>query len=61
MAGGLNLSQLTAWRAEAQPDERQCLVLFGVSPETLQRIEAGEVEPADDIAERIGRFLENEQ
>lgn len=54
----LNIAALARWRAEAWPDEARCIALFGVGPATLQRIEAGEVEPGDDLAERIGRFLE---
>lgn len=44
---------LASWRAEARPDEIQCRLLFGVGPEVLERIEAGEVEPEPDIAARI--------
>lgn len=52
---------LAMWRAGEQPDEIQCLRLFGVGPETLQRIESGEVEPEPDVAERIARFLDQSQ
>lgn len=45
--------QLAAWRAEVQPEPWQCVLLFGVGPDTLERIEAGEVEPEADVAERI--------
>jgi hypothetical protein len=51
----LNLAELAAWRAEAMPDAEQCLLLFGVGPEVLERIERGEVLPSTDVAERIGR------
>lgn len=62
--GGINLAKLTAWRADARPDEARCLSLFGVGPGTLERIEAGEIELGDEdlgaeLAERIGRFLDS--
>jgi transcriptional regulator with XRE-family HTH domain len=37
--------------------EEDCLVWFGVGMATLERIEAGEVEPGAELEARIARFL----
>lgn len=51
-------AELATWRAQAERTEGQCMSLFGIGRETLQRIESGEVEPEPDVAARIGRFLD---
>ncbi|HEV2746631.1 MAG TPA: hypothetical protein VGW34_04960 [Allosphingosinicella sp.] len=51
-------ARLAAWRAGRAHDEANCRALFGASPELLQRIESGEVEPCDALAERIGRIVD---
>ena len=38
-------------------DDEQAQILFGVGLATIERIEAGEVEPDGDVAARIDRFL----
>lgn len=46
-------AQLATWRARTGPSEEQCLALFGIGRETLQRIESAEIEPEPEIIERI--------
>lgn len=43
----------------AQPlDEHESLIHFGVGLATIERVEAGEIEPSDELAARIDRFIE---
>jgi hypothetical protein len=49
--------ELSRCRAAAALDEEACLAWFGVGLATLERIEAGEVEPSEEIARRLDLFL----
>lgn len=51
-------ADLARARAAVSLSEDSCLVWLGVGLATLERIESGEVEPSDDTAERIDRFLQ---
>lgn len=56
-AGRSLRADLAHWRAGRALDDAACLVLFGVCGDTLQRIEAGDVDPEPELAERIGRVI----
>lgn len=49
--------ELARCRASAWLDEAGCIAWFGVGRSTIDRIERGEVEPGDEVAQRIDRFL----
>jgi transcriptional regulator with XRE-family HTH domain len=51
------VGELARCRAFHGLSEADCLVWFGVGPATLERIESGEVEPSDELEQRIARFL----
>ncbi len=48
---------LASWRALAAPDDDRCVQLFGIGLATIERIEAGDVLPEDDIAARIASVV----
>lgn len=52
------VAELSRCRAEAGLSEEDSLIWFGVGRATIERIEAGEVEPEPEILERIDRFLQ---
>jgi transcriptional regulator with XRE-family HTH domain len=49
--------ELARSRAFHGLSEEDCLVWFGVGRSTLERIEAGEVEPSEELEQRIHLFL----
>jgi hypothetical protein len=51
------VAELARCRAAQGLDEAQCFVWLGVGLATLERIEAGEVEPTEEVVQRIDRFL----
>jgi DNA-binding XRE family transcriptional regulator len=50
-------AELARARAAVGLDEESC-AWFGVGRATIERIEAGEVEPGDELAARIDRFIQ---
>lgn len=54
-------ARLLVWRLRLKPDERQAQIYFGVGLATLDRIERGEIEPDEELAERIGRVLDEDR
>lgn len=50
-------AELARARAFHGLTEEDCLVWFGVGIATLERLEAGEVEPSEELEARIARFL----
>lgn len=50
-------AELSRARAFHGLSEDDCLIWFGVSLATMERLEAGEIEPSDELDERIQRFL----
>jgi transcriptional regulator with XRE-family HTH domain len=51
------VAELARARAFRGLTEEDCEIWFGVGSATLERIEAGEVEPSDELDQRINRFL----
>jgi DNA-binding XRE family transcriptional regulator len=51
------LSELTRSRAFHGLSNEDCGIWFGVGIQTLERIEAGEVVPSEELEARIDRFL----
>lgn len=52
-------AELAAARAAANLSEEDCLIWLGVGLATIERVEAGEVEPGEELEGRIERFLQN--
>lgn len=50
-------ADLARWRAETPFDDEQLRLLFGVGAATLERIEAGEVMPGDELEARIRKVI----
>jgi hypothetical protein len=50
-------AELSRARAFHGLSETDCQIWFGVSLATMERLEAGEIEPSDELDERIQRFL----
>lgn len=50
-------AELTRARAARHLSEEDCMVWFGVGRATLERVEAGEVEPSPELGDKIDRFL----
>lgn len=46
-------AELADWRRGGDVVDRTCLALFGITLDTVKRIEAGEVEPDDEVHELI--------
>jgi hypothetical protein len=51
------VGELLRTRAAFILDDDDCLAWFGVGRATLERIEAGEVEPEPEVMQRVDRFL----
>jgi hypothetical protein len=51
-------AELARARAAAALSDEDALVWFGVGLATLERIEAGEIEPSAEVAHRIDLFLQ---
>jgi hypothetical protein len=52
------LTELCRSRAYFALSEEDCIAWFGVGRATLERFEAGEVEPEPEVLERIDRYLQ---
>lgn len=52
------LTELCRSRAYFALSEENCIAWFGVGRATLERFEAGEVEPEPEVLERIDRYLQ---
>lgn len=50
--------RLAQWRAEMGFNEVTLVYLLGIGAETCERIERGEVDPAEDLAERIAQMFD---
>lgn len=48
---------LCSWRASNPMDDRALIALIGVGNATCRRIEEGEIEPDDELAERLWRAI----
>jgi hypothetical protein len=57
MSGYPRLAELAAALAAAELDDGNYLIWFGVGPLTIERVQAGELEPSDELERRIDRFL----
>lgn len=52
-----HIPELTRCRAFHGLSEEDCQIWFGVGIGTLERMEAGQVEPSHELEQRIRRFL----
>jgi hypothetical protein len=57
VSGYPRLAELAAALAAAELDDGGYLIWFGVGPLTVERVQAGELEPSDELERRIDRFL----
>lgn len=53
----INVAALARARVAMPLTEEACASWFGVGLATIERIEAGEVEPGEELAQRIDRFV----